>query len=59
MDDDSTTQNILSWNFEEALTARLTNEIPKTTGGNKKSDKVKLPISHPKITRLANHNHWN
>jgi hypothetical protein len=46
MDDDSSTENILYWNFAEALTAELIYEIPKTKGGNKKEDKGTLP-NHP------------
>jgi hypothetical protein len=59
MDDDSSTQNLLTWNHEDAFAAKLISEIPLTNGGNKKSDKGKLPLRHPRITRVADHNHRN
>jgi hypothetical protein len=59
MDGDSSTKNILSWNFQEAITEGLMTEAPETVKGNKKADKGQLPTSHPKIKRLAGHNHCN
>ena len=46
MDDDSTTESILSWNFEDALTAELITEAPKTRGGiqNQTRDIYQYPI---------------
>jgi hypothetical protein len=43
MYDYSFTKNVLQWNFEKALTAGLIDEISKTKGGNKKTDKGKPP----------------
>jgi hypothetical protein len=57
MDDDSSTENILKWNFAEALDAQLIDEIPKTACGGKKKDNGQLPLTHPPIIRLADHNH--
>ena len=37
MDDDSSTENILMWNFADTLEAELISEIPLTAGGNKKN----------------------
>jgi hypothetical protein len=59
MDDDSSTENILKWNFADALEAELISEIPLTAGGNKKTDKGQLPLTHPPIKRLADINHRN
>jgi hypothetical protein len=59
MDDHSSTENILSWNFQEALDANFIDEIPLTPKGYKKVDSGKLPLTHPKITRKADHNHRN
>jgi hypothetical protein len=59
MDDDSSTENILKWNFVEAFEADMIPSIPKTPAGNKKVDNGKLPLTHPPILRLANHNHRN
>jgi hypothetical protein len=57
MDDDSSTENILTWNFEEAIKEGMMTKAPLTAKGNKKSDNGQLPTTHPKITRLADHNH--
>jgi hypothetical protein len=59
MDDDSSTENILKWNFKEAFDKELIASIPKTPSGGKKVDNGKLPLTHPPITRLADHNHRN
>ena len=59
MDDDSLTENILKWNFVEAYDADLIPCIPTTPAGNKKVDNGKLPLTHPAILRLADHNHRN
>ncbi len=59
MDDDSTTENILKWNFQEAYEAGLIDNIPTTKSGGKKVDNGKLPLTHPAILRLADHNHRN
>jgi hypothetical protein len=59
MDDDSSTQNLLRWNFAEAIDKQMMTEVPLTKGGNKREDKGQLPLSHPEITRLADHNHRN
>jgi hypothetical protein len=59
MDDDSSTENILKWNFVEAFEADMIPSIPKTPAGNKKVDNGKLPLTHPPILRLADHNHRN
>ena len=49
MDDDSSTENILKWNFANALEARLIDVIPTTACGGKKVDSGQLPLSHPSI----------
>ena len=59
MDDNSSTENILKWNFAEALEARLIDAIPTTTCGGKKVDNGQLPLSHPPILHLTDHNHQN
>jgi hypothetical protein len=59
MDDDSSTENILKWNFVDALEAKLIPSIPTTPAGNKKVDNGQLPLTHPPILRLADHNHRN
>ena len=59
MDDDSSTENILKWNFQAALDEGLITSIPLTAGGSKKVDNGQLPITHPVIKRLADHNHRN
>jgi hypothetical protein len=40
---------VLKWNFVDALEAALIDEIPKTLGGNKTTDKGQLPLTHPPI----------
>ncbi len=37
----------------------LITKIPKTPAGNKKVDNGQLPVTHPPILRLADHNHRN
>jgi hypothetical protein len=59
MDDDRSTENILKWNFVEAFDARMIPSIPKTPAGNKKVNNDKLPLTHPPILCLADHNHRN
>jgi hypothetical protein len=59
MDDDSSTENILKWNYVDAFDAKLIDMIPTTPAGNKKVDNGKLPLTHPPILRLADHNHRN
>jgi hypothetical protein len=60
MYDNSSTENILSWDHNEALAAaNLIDEIPKTKGGKKKVNTGKLPITYPEIARLTNHSHCN
>ena len=59
MDDDSSTENILKWNFQEALDNQLIDKLPTTAIGGKKVDKGQLPLTHPPITRLADINHRN
>jgi hypothetical protein len=38
LDDNSSTENLLRWNFEKALTAGLIDVIPRMKGGKKKQD---------------------
>jgi hypothetical protein len=59
MDDDSSTENLLRWNFAEAIDKDLLNAVPLTKGGYERKDKGQLPLSHPEIKRLADHNHRN
>jgi hypothetical protein len=37
----------------------MIDEIPTTAKGYKKSDNGQLPLTHPAIKRLTNHNHRN
>jgi hypothetical protein len=46
-------------NLNVALAAKMISEIPKTKSGKNKVNKGQLPLSHPKIARLAHHNHCN
>jgi hypothetical protein len=59
MDNDSSTENILKWNFVEVLANKMIDEIPKTDKRYKKVDNGQLPLTHPAILRLADHNHRN
>jgi hypothetical protein len=59
MDDDSSTENILKWNFQEALNKQMITKLPTTPAGNKKVDNGKLPMTHSPILQLADHNHRN
>jgi hypothetical protein len=57
MDDDSTTMNILQWDYDNAIEVGLMPEFPRTKTGRKKPNKGCLPVTHPQWTKLANHNH--
>jgi hypothetical protein len=57
MDDNSSSQNILRWDYEEAIKAGKLTEFARTAGGKRKNNKGKLPLSHPPWTKLADHNH--
>jgi hypothetical protein len=59
MDDDSSTENILKWNFEEAYKLDMIPEIPKIPAGNKRVNNGQLPLTNPPILRLADPNHRN
>jgi hypothetical protein len=57
MDDDSSSANILQWDYEEAIKEGQLLTAPRTASGRKKESKGKLPLSHPEWTHLADHNH--
>jgi hypothetical protein len=57
MDDDSSSKNIIRWNSDAALKAKLIDVYPRTPKGAKKKSTGQLPISHPAWEKLADHNH--
>jgi hypothetical protein len=57
MDDDSSSENILQWEIKSAMEKELLTTWPLTPSGARRSNKGKLPLSHPPWTKLADHNH--
>jgi hypothetical protein len=57
MDDDSSSENILQWEIKAAMHEELLTTWPLTAAGKKRSNKGKLPLSHPPWTKLSDHNH--
>jgi hypothetical protein len=57
MDDDSSSENILQWDYVEAMKTGQLTSIPKTKSGAKKANTGQLPLTHPQWQKLADHNH--
>jgi hypothetical protein len=56
-DNDLSTKKIICHSYANQLEKGIIDEYPRYENGEKKTDNGCLPIGHPAITWLANHNH--
>jgi hypothetical protein len=57
MDDDSSSANILQWDYEAAIKKGMLTKAPQTPAGRKKENVGRLPLEHPPWTHRADINH--